>query len=438
MVFGSANINYVLPENIEQHILDGYKLIDVREDDEWNAGHHSGAKHIPMSTIPENLNTFEESEKYIIICRSGHRSGKVSGYLNNQGFDTFNLAGGMKELSLTSENVIDSSGNKGTILKNQFVIICIGNALVDSLQTIEEDVIEKLSLNKARMTLVDKERSNFLLENMPKPTYAAGGSAANTAYWISQLGGQVGFIGKVSDDILGNQFKESLTNSGLKDLTVYETEDKQTGLCAIFITPDGERTMNTYLGAGEYLSVEDLNNKDIEEAEILYMEGYLWDRPSSKEAFLHASKVNKTSNGKNALTLSDVFCVEAHRESFLDLIKENIDYVFCNEDELNALTLQDTTEKSFKFFEENFPKLEQLICTLGSKGAIVIKDNKEYFFEATEANVIDKTGAGDFFAAGYLYGLQKNLTIDESANFANKSAAHVISEIGVRPEKDFS
>ena len=182
----------------------------------------------------------------------------------------------------------------------------------------------------------DKERSNFLLENMPKPTYAAGGSAANTAYWISQLGGQVGFIGKVSDDILGNQFKESLTNSGLKDLTVYETEDKQTGLCAIFITPDGERTMNTYLGAGEYLSVEDLNNKDIEEAEILYMEGYLWDRPSSKEAFLHASKVNKTSNGKNALTLSDVFCVEAHRESFLDLIKENIDYVFCNEDELNA------------------------------------------------------------------------------------------------------
>ena len=318
------------------------------------------------------------------------------------------------------------------------MIICIGNALVDSLQTIEEDIIEKLSLNKARMTLVDKERSNFLLDNMPDPTYAAGGSAANTAYWISQLGGQVGFIGKVSDDILGNQFKESLTNSGLKDLTVYETEDKQTGLCAIFITPDGERTMNTYLGAGEYLSVEDLNNKDIEEAEILYMEGYLWDRPSSKEAFLHASKVNKASNGKNALTLSDVFCVEAHRESFLDLIKENIDYVFCNEDELNALTLQDTTEKSFKFFEENFPKLEQLICTLGSKGAIVIKDNKEYFFEATEANVIDKTGAGDFFAAGYLYGLQKNLTIDESANFANKSAAHVISEIGVRPEKDFS
>ena len=120
------------------------------------------------------------------------------------------------------------------------------------------------------------------------------------------------------------------------------------------------------------------------------------------------------------------------------MIKENIDYVFCNEDELKALTLQDTAEKSFKFFEENFPKLEQLICTLGSKGAIVLKDNKEYFFEATEANVIDKTGAGDFFAAGYLYGLQKNLTIDESANFANKSAAHVISEIGVRPEKDFS
>ena len=318
------------------------------------------------------------------------------------------------------------------------MIVCIGNALVDTLQQIDENIIEKLDLNKARMTLVDKERSNFLLENMPNPTYAAGGSAANTAYWISVLGGQAGFIGKVSNDDLGKQFKSSLSEHGLEDLTVYEEGDDQTGLCAIFITPDGERTMNTYLGAGAQLSMSDLNEQAINKCNILYMEGYLWDRLPSKEAFMYASNVNKLSGGKNALSLSDVFCVEAHRDSFLDLIKENIDYVFCNEDELKALTLQDTAEKSFKFFEENFTKLEQLICTLGSKGAIVLKDNKEYFFEATEANVIDKTGAGDFFAAGYLYGLQKNLTIDESANLANKSAAHVISEIGVRPEKDFS
>ena len=318
------------------------------------------------------------------------------------------------------------------------MIVCIGNALVDTLQQIDENIIEKLDLNKARMTLVDKERSNFLLENMPNPTYAAGGSAANTAYWISVLGGQAGFIGKVSNDDLGKQFKSSLSEHGLEDLTVYEEGDDQTGLCAIFITPDGERTMNTYLGAGAQLSMSDLNEQAINKCNILYMEGYLWDRLPSKEAFMYASNVNKLSGGKNALSLSDVFCVEAHRDSFLDLIKENIDFVFCNEDELKALTLQDTAEKSFKFFEENFTKLEQLICTLGSKGAIVLKDNKEYFFEATEANVIDKTGAGDFFAAGYLYGLQKNLTIDESANLANKSAAHVISEIGVRPEKDFS
>ena len=318
------------------------------------------------------------------------------------------------------------------------MIVCIGNALVDTLQQIDENIIEKLDLNKARMTLVDKERSNFLLENMPNPTYSAGGSAANTAYWISVLGGQAGFIGKVSNDDLGKRFKSSLSEHGLKDLTVYEEGDDQTGLCAIFITPDGERTMNTYLGAGAQLSMSDLNEQAINKCNILYMEGYLWDRLPSKEAFMYASNVNKLSGGKNALSLSDVFCVEAHRDSFLDLIKENIDYVFCNEDELKALTLQDTAEKSFKFFEENFTKLEQLICTLGSKGAIVLKDNKEYFFEATEANVIDKTGAGDFFAAGYLYGLQKNLTIDESANLANKSAAHVISEIGVRPEKDFS
>ena len=136
--------------------------------------------------------------------------------------------------------------------------------------------------------------------------------------------------------------------------------------------------------------------------------------------------------------LSDVFCVEAHRDSFVDLIKENIDYVFCNEDEIKALTEQDSTEKSLDFISKNFPKLNQLICTLGANGVIVMKENKQYFFEATEAKVIDKTGAGDFFAAGYLYGLQKELSIDKSANFANKSAAHVISEIGVRPKRKFN
>ena len=318
------------------------------------------------------------------------------------------------------------------------MIICIGNALVDSLQQIEEDVIDKLNLNKARMTLVDKERSNFLLSNMPNPTYAAGGSAANTAYWIAALGGSVGFIGKVSDDDLGKQFRSSLSEHGLSDFTVLEEENEQTGLCAIFITPDGERTMNTYLGAGAQLSMGDLNEESIKNCNILYMEGYLWDRLPSKEAFMYASSINKQSGGKNALSLSDVFCVEAHRDSFIDLIKENIDYVFCNEDEIKALTEQDSTEKSLDFISKNFPKLDQLICTLGAKGVIVMKENKQYLFEATEAKVIDKTGAGDYFAAGYLFGIEEKLSMQETALIANKSAAHVISEIGVRPEKPFT
>ena len=318
------------------------------------------------------------------------------------------------------------------------MIICIGNALVDSLQQIEEDVIDNLNLNKARMTLVDKERSNFLLKNMPNPTYAAGGSAANTAYWIAALGGSVGFIGKISDDDLGNQFKSSLSEHGLNDFTVFEEGDEQTGLCAIFITPDGERTMNTYLGAGAQLSMGDLDEESIKNCNILYMEGYLWDRLPSKEAFLYASSINKQSGGKNALSLSDVFCVEAHRDSFVDLIKENIDFVFCNEDEIKALTEQDSIEKSLDFINKNFPKLDQLICTLGPKGAIVMKDSKQYFFDATEADVVDKTGAGDYFAAGYLFGIEKKLSMEEAALIANKSAAHVISEIGVRPKNDFN
>ena len=318
------------------------------------------------------------------------------------------------------------------------MIICIGNALVDSLEQIEEFVIDELNLNKARMTLVDKERSNFLLQNMKNPIYEAGGSAANTAYWISQLGGNAGFIGKISNDDLGKQFKSSLKDSGLNDYTVFESEDNQTGLCAIFITPDGERTMNTYLGAGEHLSVDDLHIDAIKEAKILYMEGYLWDKPSSKSAFLNAAKINKESGGLNSISLSDVFCVEMHRDSFISFIADDIDYVFCNEDELNSLTLQSSTNESFKYFEENFPKVKELICTLGSEGAVILKNGERHSFEATETKVVDKTGAGDFFAAGYLYGLQKELSIDKSANFANKSAAHVISEIGVRPKRKFN
>ena len=317
------------------------------------------------------------------------------------------------------------------------MIICIGNALVDSLVQIDEFLIDELNLNKARMTLVDKERSNFLLQNMKNPFYEAGGSAANTAYWISQLGGEAGFIGKISNDELGKQFQTSLKDSGLKDYTIFEREDNQTGLCAIFITPDGERTMNTYLGAGEYLSVEDLNIDAIKEAKILYMEGYLWDKPASKSAFLHAAKVNKESGGLNSISLSDVFCIEMHRESFISFIENDIDYVFCNEDELNSLLQKNSIEESTKFFLEQFPKVEQLVCTLGSNGVLILESGNKHFFNASEAIVVDKTGAGDFFAAGYLYGLQKGLSVTESAEIANKSAAHVISEIGVRPKKNF-
>jgi len=310
--------------------------------------------------------------------------------------------------------------------------------MVDSLQKIDEEVIDQLQLNKARMTLVDKDRSNVLLEEMSNPIQAAGGSAANTAYWAAQLGGEVGFIGKISNDDLGKQFKASVKKSGLKDFTVFETEENQTGHCAIFITPDGERTMNTYLGAGAFLSIKDLNEDAIKSAEILYMEGYLWDKPTSKEAFLYAAKLNKLSGGKNAITLSDVFCVEMHRESFIEFIKDSIDFVFCNEEEITALTMKNSTDEAIDFFLDQFPDVEELVCTLGPKGALVISNGKKVHYEATEAEVVDKTGAGDYFAAGYLYGIQKQLTKDESADIANRSAAYVISEVGVRPNKKFS
>ena len=233
------------------------------------------------------------------------------------------------------------------------------------------------------------------------------------------------------------QFQKGLKSAGLQDFTVYESENNQTGLCAIFITPDGERTMNTYLGAGEHLTIQDLNERAILEAEILYMEGYLWDKPSSKEAFIHAAILNKKSGGLNAISLSDVFCVDVHRESFIDFIKSHINFVFCNEDELNALFKLSNITKAIKYFQDEFPNIKQLICTLGPDGVLILDEGKPYRFNATEAKVVDKTGAGDFFAGGYLYGLQKGFSLTESAEIANRSASHVISEIGVRPKKEF-
>ena len=196
--------------------------------------------------------------------------------------------------------------------------------------------------------------------------------------------------------------------------------------------------MNTYLGAGAFLSIKDLNEDAIKSAEILYMEGYLWDKPTSKEAFLYAAKLNKLSGGKNAITLSDVFCVEMHRERFIEFIKDSIDFVVCNEEEITALTMKNSTDEAIDFFLDQFPDVEELVCTLGPKGALVISNGKKVHYEATEAEVVDKTGAGDYFAAGYLYGIQKQLTKDESADIANRRAAYVISEVGVRPNKKFS
>mgnify|MGYP003316610405 CR=1 FL=1 len=169
--------------------------------------------------------------------------------------------------------------------------------------------------------------------------------------------------------------------------------------------------MNTFLGAGEHLSVDDLHIDAIKEAKILYMEGYLWDKPSSKSAFLNAAKINKESGGLNSISLSDVFCVEMHRDSFISFIADDIDYVFCNEDELNSLFELNNIDESIENFLNLFPNVKQLICTLGSSGVMIIEKGQSYHFDATEANVVDKTGAGDFFAGGYLYGLQKNLSL---------------------------
>ena len=306
-------------------------------------------------------------------------------------------------------------------------ILGIGNAIVDVICKVDDSFIIQNNLTKSTMKLFfDENEFKNLLINLKVEKTVSGGSVANSIVGLSQLGNKVGFIGKVSDDEFGSKYEEGLKKENV-DYFYYKKKEKlPTGTCLILVTPDSERTMCTFLGTAGKINDKDIDSNAVEQSEITFLEGYLWDEGDPKKAF---DKAIKNSN-KVAMSLSDIFCVERHKKNFLELVKNKLDLVFANEQEI--LSLFET--KSFDdvvSFLKNLNK--NTVITRGSKGAISV--NKDQVFECPaqrNLKIKDLTGAGDLFAAGYLHGIINNLDIMESLKQGTVMSSKVIQQIGAR------
>jgi sugar/nucleoside kinase (ribokinase family) len=305
-------------------------------------------------------------------------------------------------------------------------ILGIGNAIVDVICKITDQYLADNGLTKSTMKLVDEIEFQKLLSTLKIENTVSGGSVANSIVGLSQLGNKVGFIGKVSDDNFGQKYEDGLKKENVSFYYSKKKEILPTGICLILITPDSERTMCTFLGTAGKINANDVDLNSIKNSEMIFLEGYLWDEGDPKSAF---DKAINNSN-KVAMSLSDLFCVERHKASFLDLVKNKIDITFANEQEITSLL-------NVKSFEEviSFSKLigKMIIITRGEKGSIAINKNEIVECDIQKSlKIIDLTGAGDLFAAGYLHGHINNLTVKESLLKGTEMSSKVIQQIGAR------
>ena len=305
-------------------------------------------------------------------------------------------------------------------------IIGIGNAIVDVLCKVSDEFLKKNSLTKSTMKLINEKEFKKLLSSLKIEETISGGSVANSIVGLSQLGNEVGFVGKVSNDELGQKYEDGLNKEKVKYLYKKKEEPIPTGSCLILITPDSERTMCTFLGTAGKIGDKDINEKDIKNAEIVFLEGYLWDEGKPRKAFdkaiIHSKKV--------AMSLSDLFCVERHKKNFLELLKNQLDIVFANEQEILSLTNAKSFENAISFLKEI---KKNIIITRGEKGAVSINDNEIVEVKAqSNLNIKDLTGAGDLFAAGYLHGIINNFKIKECLIKGTELSSKIIQKIGAR------
>ena len=305
-------------------------------------------------------------------------------------------------------------------------ILGIGNAIVDVICKVNDQYLVENGLTKSTMKLVDEVKFKKLLSTLKIEETISGGSVANSIVGLSQLGDDVGFIGKINADNLGQKYEEGLIKEKVQYFYNKKDESISTGTCLILITPDAERTMVTFLGIAGKINEKDINEKAVNESEIIFLEGYLWDEGEPKSAFDKAMMIAN----KKAMSLSDQFCVERHKNSFLDLVKNKLDIIFANEQEIRSLIDAKKIEEVIEF-SKKLGKL--IIITRGEKGSIAIKNEEIIENESKKnLNIIDLTGAGDLFAAGFLHGYINNFSIKQSLEKGTEMSSKIIQKIGAR------
>ncbi len=305
-------------------------------------------------------------------------------------------------------------------------ILGIGNAIVDVICKVEDKYLSDNGLTKSTMKLVDEAEFKKLISTLKIEDTVSGGSIANSIVGLSQLGNQVGFIGKINDDDLGQKYEDGLKKEKVNYFYYKKKEILPTGTCLILITPDSERTMVTFLGIAGKVSKKDINQQAVKESKMIFLEGYLWDEGEPKSAFDEAM----IYANKSSMSLSDLFCVERHKNSFLDLVKNKLDIVFANEQEIKSLIDAQNFEDVITFGKQLG---KSLIITRGEKGSVAINSDGITECESRKnLKIVDLTGAGDLFAAGYLHGYINNLTTHESLEKGTEMSSKIIQKIGAR------
>ena len=315
-------------------------------------------------------------------------------------------------------------------------VVGIGNAMVDVIVHAEDAFLERFGLAKGAMTLINETQAEELYTHMGPGVEISGGSAANTLAGVAALGGRGAFIGKVRDDQLGSVFAHDIRAAGVRFETPPEAHAAPTGRCLIVVTPDAQRTMSTFLGACVELGPGDVDGGLIEAAQVTYLEGYLWDPPRAKEAFRKAHAIAHDAGRRVALSLSDPFCVDRHRAEFVELVADHIDILFANEDEIISLYQVESFEAALDRVRGH---CEVAALTRSEKGSVIVNRDTVHVVEAAPvAEVVDTTGAGDLYAAGFLHGFTRGWGLDDCARLGGIAAAEVIGHLGARPEADLA
>jgi sugar/nucleoside kinase (ribokinase family) len=312
----------------------------------------------------------------------------------------------------------------------------IGNAIVDVLANVSDGFLARHGLAKGAMTLIDAERAMELHREMENRVECSGGSAANTVAGIASLGGRAAYIGKVRDDPLGAVFRQDIRASGVGFETGPASDGPPTGRCLVLVTPDAQRTMQTFLGASATLAPSDVDEETIVRARVTYLEGYLWDPPPAKQAFLRAARIAHAAGRKVALSLSDAFCVERHRTEFRELLGEHVDILLANESEIVSLYEAEGFDAALDRLCE---ECETAAVTRGAAGSVILSGGRTYVVAADSVErVVDTTGAGDLYAAGFLYGLTRDLDPERCGRIGSLAAAEIIGHFGARPESSLA